>query len=403
MEHEQPERTLTRFLRHPAAWTELLYDPKARGIALQVLLLVALLVLGYEIVSNTATNLAKQNIASGFGFLGRTAGFDISQTLIDYKSTSTYAGAFWVGLANTMLVALLGILLATVLGFALGIARLSSNWLVSRLALTYVEVVRNVPLLLQLLVWYVAVLRSLPMPQASVPLGAGSFLDVRGLHLPRPLFESGADWIVAAAALGLAAALWVGRWSSRRQRETGQHFPVFWVGVGLAAGLPLAAFLLTRGPASFDYPRLARFNFEGGLTIDPEFMALLFGLTFYTAAFIAEIVRSGIAGVPRGQTEAATALGLRRREVLRLVVIPQAMRLIIPPLTNQYLNLTKNSSLAVAIGYPDLVSVFAGTVLNQTGQAVEVVLITMAVYLALSLATSLLMNWFNARMALVER
>ena len=387
----------------PAWLTDLAYDPKIRARVAQALLLLALLLLAYEIVTNTAANLKKQNIASGFGFLDRTAGFDVSQTLIDYNSKMSYARAFLVGLANTLLVAVLGIIAATVLGFAIGIARLSSNWLVARLALVYVEIVRNVPVLLQLLVWYVAVLRALPMPQESLALGGGTYLDVRGLHLPRLVFESRSGWVAAALVVGLAAALWLRYWAAQRQLKTGEQFPSFWAGLGLITLLPLAVFLLAGAPLSFDYPVLGRFNFAGGLTIEPEFMALLIGLTVYTAAFIAEIVRSGIAGVPRGQKEAAAALGLTRTQAMRLVIIPQAMRIIIPPLTNQYLNLTKNSSLAVAIGYPDLVSVFAGTVLNQTGQAVEVILITMAVYLAISLATALAMNVFNARMAIVER
>jgi len=388
----------------PARWMDLAYDPKVRARVAQALLLLALVLLGYEIVSNTAANLKKQNIASGFGFLGRTAGFDISQTLVAYSSKMTYARAFLVGLTNTLIVAALGIIAATVLGFAIGIARLSSNWLVARLALVYVEIVRNVPVLLQLLVWYVAVLRTLPMPQESLALGAATYLDIRGLHLPGPMVPDGFEWaVLALLAAGIAAVLWLRRWAARLRLETGEPFPVFWSSLALITLPPLALFLAAGAPLSFDYPTLDRFNFKGGLTIEPEFMALLLGLTTYTAAFIAEIVRSGIAGVPRGQREAAAALGLSRTQALRLVIIPQAMRIIIPPLTNQYLNLTKNSSLAVAIGYPDLVSVFAGTVLNQTGQAVEVILITMAVYLAISLATALAMNVFNARMAIVER
>ena len=381
-----------------------LYDPRMRGIIFQALLVLALLILGYEIVSNTAENLRKQNLASGFGFLDKTASFDISQTLIPYKSTASYGRAFLVGLLNTLLVAAIGIVLATVLGFVIGLGRLSSNWLVARLSTTYVEIVRNVPLLLQLFVWYTGVLRTLPMPQQAIGLGGGAFFDVRGLHLPRVLFTPGSGWAaVVALVCGVAWAVWLARWARRRQIETGEMFPVAAASVGLIAGLPLLALLIFGLPMSIDYPSLGRFNFEGGLTIEPEFMALLAGLTFYTAAFIAEIVRSGLEAVPRGQKEAAAALGLRPWQVQRLVVIPQALRVIIPPLTNQYLNLTKNSSLAVAIGYPDLVSVFAGTVLNQTNQAVEVILITMGVYLAISLATALAMNWFNARMALVER
>jgi general L-amino acid transport system permease protein len=386
-----------------STWTAYLYDPKVRAAIFQGLLLVALVVLGYEIVINTAENLRKQNIASGFGFLGRTSGFDVSQTLIDYSSKSTYARAFWVGLINTLIVASLGIVIATVLGFIIGLARLSSNWLVSRLALTYVETVRNIPLLLQLLVWYVGVLRALPMPQNSWALGFGTTFDVRGLHMPRFVFGDGAGWAGLVLIGGIVVAVALERWARKRRETTGQPFPVLASSAGLVIVLPFLVFALAGFPFDLEYPKLERFNFEGGFTIEPEFMALLAGLSTYTAAFIAEIVRSGVAAVPRGQTEAAMALGLNRRDMLRLVIVPQAMRIIIPPLTNQYLNLTKNSSLATAIGYPDLVSVFAGTVLNLTGQAVEVILITMGVYLTLSLLTALAMNWFNARMALVER
>jgi general L-amino acid transport system permease protein len=381
-----------------------LYDPRTRGLIFQVLLVLALLLVGYEIVSNTAENLRKQNLASGFGFLDKTASFDISQTLIPYKSTATYGRAFLVGLLNTLLVSVVGIMLATVLGFAIGLGRLSPNWLVAKLSTTYVEVVRNVPLLLQLFVWYIAVLRTLPMPQQGLGLPGGGYLDVRGLHLPRVVLAPGSGWAALIAFVcGIGWAVWLSRWARQRQMLTGETFPTMAANVALIAGLPLLALAVFGLPMSVDYPVLGRFNFEGGLTIEPEFMALLAGLTLYTAAFIAEIVRAGIQAVPRGQKEAASALGLRPWQVQRLVIIPQAMRVIIPPLTNQYLNLTKNSSLAVAIGYPDLVSVFAGTVLNQTNQAVEVILITMGVYLAISLATALAMNWFNARMALVER
>lgn len=387
----------------PRSALDLIYDPKVRGIVFQTLLVLALAWLAYEIVSNTAANLKRQNIASGFDFLSRTAGFDVSQSLVPYKSTDSYARAFIVGLGNTLLVALTGIVLATVLGFVIGLGRLSSNWLVAKLSLTFVEIVRNVPLLLQLFVWYVAVLRALPMPHDARAIPGGAYFDTRGLHAPMPILEAGGWSILLATLAGIAGTVWLHRRAARRQRETGQRTQLLWPSLSLILGLPLLAFLAMGAPLHVDYPVLGRYNFDGGLTVLPEFLALLAGLTFYTAAFIAEIVRSGIVGVPRGQKEAADALGLSRGQALRLVVVPQALRLIIPPLTNQYLNLTKNSALAVAIGYPDLVSVFAGTVLNQTGQAVEVVLMTMAVYLAISLLTSLAMNWFNARMAIVER
>jgi general L-amino acid transport system permease protein len=388
-------------------WVEeikaLLYRPEARQIAYQVLLVAVLAFAAYWVVTNVADNLRRQGIASGFDFLGRTSGFDVSQSLIEYSNTSTYGRAFWVGLLNTLLVAALGIVLATVLGFVIGIARLSSNWLIARLATGYVELVRNVPLLLQLFFWYYAVLKNLPSPRQSYALPGGAYFNVRGLYLPVPVPRAGFGWVAAAFLAGLAGTIALRRWARRRQELTGERFPVVWAGLAAILGLPLLVFLLAGRPLALDFPRLAGFNFVGGLPILPELMALLLGLTIYTASFIAEIVRGGILGVPKGQSEAAHALGLSRAQALRLVVIPQAARIVIPQLTSQYLNLTKNSSLAVAIGYPDFVSVFTGTVLNQTGQAVEVILMTMGVFLAISLATSLFMNWFNRRMALVER
>ncbi len=385
--------------RDPKAWTDAAYDPNVRAVAFQVLLVAALGFLAVEIVLNTAANLEKQNVASGFDFLARTAGFDVSQSLIPYTSKSSYLQAFFVGLTNTLLVAALGIVLATVIGFTLGIARLSPNLLASRLALAYVEVVRNVPLLLQLFVWYVAVLRALPAPSEARPLFGGAYFDTRGLHLPRLSFEHGGGLLLAAITVSLIVAAWLWR--------HGKSYEAQRPGLSRAMGAIVLALPVLVAALGVDvhiaYPELGPFNFDGGVSIEPEFMALLLGLSTYTAAFIAEIVRAGLLGVPQGQREAAAALGLNGRQALRLVILPQAMRIIIPPLTNQYLNLTKNSSLAVAIGYPDLVSVFAGTVLNQTGQAVEVIVITMAVYLFISLATSLLMNWFNARTAWAER
>ena len=387
----------------PRSLADLIYEPKTRGLILQVLLVSALLLLGYEIVTNTIANLRKQGIASGFTFLGRTAGFDISQSVVEYKNTMSYGRVFLVGLWNTILVSVLGIVFATILGFIIGIARLSTNWIVAACATVYVEIVRNLPLLLQLFGWYFAVMMALPRATESRLLPFGAMLNRRGLYLPAPVSEPGMSWVWTALLIGIIAAFVVAAWARRRRLATGHLFPVVPVSLALVIGLPLLTFLVTGQPLSFDQPHPGRYNVEGGMAILPELAALLVGLTVYTAAFIAEIVRSGLAGVPRGQREAASALGLSAWQSLRLVVIPQAMRIIIPPLTNQYLNLTKNSSLAVAIGYPDLVSVFAGTVLNQTGQAVEVILITMGVYLALSLLTSLGMNWFNARMALVER
>jgi len=395
--------TSTRGAARSAPRASFFYRPEVRQAIYQIVTVLALAVLFYILVTNTAANLRKQNIASGFDFIHRTSGFDVSQTLIAYDNSMTYGRAFLVGLLNTLLVAAIGIVLATVLGFVVGIARLSSNWLVAKLAAIYVEVIRNVPLLLQLFFWYFAVLKSLPGPRQSHPVPGGGFLNVRGLYLPAPVPEPGFDLVLLAGLAGIAGSILLYLASRRRQRLTGHRLPVLWGTLALAVAMPLAVFLLLGQPLAFDYPELKGFNFQGGMVLQPEFIALLVGLAIYTASFIAEIVRAGILGVSKGQKEAARALGLSNGQMLRLVVIPQAMRIIIPPLTSQFLNLTKNSSLGVAIAYPDLVSVWAGTVLNQTGQAVEVILITMGVYLSLSLLTSAFMNWFNRRMALVER
>ena len=379
-----------------------LYDPRIRSVAYQIALCLLLGFLAYSAIENAAINLARASIATGFAFWNNIAGFDISQTLISYSAeTSTYGRAFWVGLLNTLLVSALGIVFATLVGFVIGIARLSTNILVCRLAGAYVELIRNVPLLLQLLFIYHAVLKALPAIQSSLVLPGGGYLNNRGLFLPRPE-AGGADEIMLALLGGVACALVFAALIRPRLKRLGGGSALA-ASAALALAPPVIVFFAYRGTIAFDYPMVGRFNIRGGIEILPEFIALLAGLVIYTAAFIAEAVRAGLAAVPKGQVEAAYALGLRRGAALRLIVIPQALRVIIPPLTNQYLNLIKNSTLAVAIGYPDLVQVFAGTVLNNTGQAVEVVIITMAVYLAISLATSLLMNWYNARTALIER
>jgi general L-amino acid transport system permease protein len=379
-------------------------DPQIRGIFYQVVLVAVLAFLIYGAAANAIENLRAAKIASGFGFLEQAAGFDVNQKLVPYSSSgSTYAEAFLVGLLNTLLVAALGVVFATVLGFVIGIARLSRNWVISRLASIYVEAIRNVPLLLQLFIWYNAVLKPLPGPRQSLDFGAGVYLNNRGLFIPEPLVGATFGWVWISLAVGTAGAFFFRRWARRQQMATGRQYHVGWVGLALILGLPGAVFSFLGEPLTFNYPALRGFNLAGGIQVFPEFVALLVGLTTYTAAFIAEIVRAGILAVSRGQTEAAHALGLHNSATLRLVILPQAMRVIIPPLTNQYLNLTKNSSLAVAIGYPDLVQVFMGTVLNQTGQAVEVIAITMAVYLAISLITSFFMNLYNRRVAIVER
>lgn len=383
----------------------LLYDPKVRGFVYQAALAAFVVWLIWFAASNAVENLRAAKIASGFGFWTNNAGFDINQKLVPYDSTTgTYGQAFWVGLLNTLLVAAIGIVFATVLGFLVGVARLSSNWIVAKVAMVYVEGIRNIPLLLQLYFWYNAVLKPLPNPRQSVWMfGDSMALNNRGIYIPDPLFGPQAWMIGVAFLLGLAGAILFRGWAHRQQDATGRQYPVGLVALGLIVVLPFTVYLLTGRQIAFEYPKLAGFNLSGGIQIFPEFVALLLGLTTYTAGFIAEVVRAGILAVSKGQTEAAHALGLRPGPTLRLVVIPQAMRVIIPPLTSNYLNLTKNSSLAVAIGYPDLVQVFTGTVLNQTGQAVEVIAITMAVYLTISLGTSLFMNIYNQRMALVER
>lgn len=379
------------------------HDPKLRALVPQFVLVALLLWLGYQFALNAGANLAAQGITSGFGFLANTAGFGVNQSLIPYSESDTYGRVFFVGLLNTLLVAALGIVVATVLGFVIGIARLSPNWLFARLAGGYVELIRNLPLLFQILFWYLTLLGTLPGPRQSISIWGALFLNNRGLILPAPVVATGAGYVLAAFLAGGVAAVALAWWAKRRQERTGRRFPALWGGLGLTIGLPLVAAWAAGLPISFERPELRGFNFVGGFRLIPEFVALLLALSLYTAAFIAEIVRAGIAAIPRGQMEAALALGLARGLMLRLVVVPQALRVIVPPLTNQYLNLTKNSSLAIAIGYPDLFAVFAGTTLNQTGQAIEIIGITMAVYLFMSLLTSVLMNWYNAHITVAER
>jgi general L-amino acid transport system permease protein len=381
----------------------ILYNPTFRSIAFQVIALLALGWLFYTIVQNTLGNLEARGIATGFGFLNQEAGFGIGLTLVEYDETHTYGRTFIVGLLNTALVSVLGIIIATVVGFTMGIARLSSNWLVSRLAAVYIEIFRNIPLLLQIFFWYFAVLQTLPSARQSLSLGEAIFLNVRGLYFPAPVFNEGSGFVIAALCIAVIATIVIGVWAKNRQKLTGQQTPMIKIGLGLIIGLPLITYFIMGMPISAELPVLKGFNFRGGITIIPELAALTIALSIYTASFIAEIVRSGINAVSHGQTEAAMSLGLPRSRTLKLVVIPQALRIIIPPLTSQYLNLTKNSSLAMAIGYPDLVSVFSGTTLNQTGQAIEIIAMTMGVYLTLSLLTSALMNFYNKKVALVER
>jgi general L-amino acid transport system permease protein len=382
----------------PAPWR----DPWLRGIILQVLFVAVIAALIAFFVSNTIVNLRRQSIASGFGFLNREAAFGIGESLIAYSPADTYARAFLVGLTNTLYVSAIGIVLATVLGTVMGLARLSSNWLVAKLAAIYVETFRNIPLALQLLFWWALLRGAAPPPREAWEPLPGVFVSNRGILFPVPR-EDPAHLIMAiACVIGIVVAYVVHRWARRRQEATGRQFPAGWTGLGLVIGLPLVVFLAYGAPLTLDWPALRGFNFAGGSGMSPEFGALLIGLVVYTGTFIAEIVRAGILAVSWGQSEAAMALGLRAGQRMRLVVLPQALRVIIPPMTSEYLSLTKNSSLAVIIGFPDLVSI-ANTTINQTGQAVEGIAMIMAVYLVISLLISLAMNLYNRAVALVER
>ena len=377
------------------------FDRRGRGYLLQLIVLLLVAVFFAVITSNTIANLQKAGLTSGFGFLGDQAFFDINQRLIDYTSQSSFGRALIVGLLNTVLVSSLGIITATIIGFFAGILRLSNNWLVSRLITAYVEITRNVPLLLQIILWW-AILTSLPKVRDSISFFGSFFLNNRGLRAPSPNFESPFFWVGITLILCLIVTVAISIWSRRRQKLTGKTFPITLAGVFLLIIIPLFVYYSLGQPINWDIPARTRFNFRGGFNITPELLALWIALATYTGAFISEIVRAGVLSVSTGQSEAAFSLGLRKNHTMRLIVIPQALRVIIPPLTSQYLNLTKNSSLAIAIGYQDLVSI-GGTILNQSGHALEVVAIWMVVYLSLSLATSAFMNWYNKRISLLER
>ena len=383
---------------------KLLNDPKFRAYIFQALLIAFLAWIVWGMISNAASNLQKAGIASGFGFLNTASGFGLNfSPFIEYTSSSSFLDVYWVGLQNTLVLAVIGIFFATIFGFLIGIARLSDNWVINRMAYVYVEVLRNIPLLLQIFIWYKGVLATLPIAKNSIDLGALGFLNTKGLFAPLFVFGEGSGLMAWALLAAVVITYFTNRWAKKRQTETGERFPVFWTSVGLIIGLPLLMYFIMGQPVSTEYPVKGNFGPKGGMRVIPEFIALILALSLYTAAFIAEIVRAGILAVNRGQTEASYALGLRPGQTLRLNIIPQAMRVIIPPLTSQYLNLTKNSSLAVAIAYPDLTAIFAGTALNQTGQAVEILGMTMLTYLAISLVTSMFMNWYNAKMSLAER
>jgi general L-amino acid transport system permease protein len=369
------------------------------GFVLQILFVAVLAWIAYEIVANARANLQSQRITSGFGFLSNTAGFDVNQTLISYSGSDPYTRVFLVGLLNTLLVAVIGIFFATIIGFIVALGRLSPNWLLSRISGGYVELIRNLPLLFQILFWYLAVLGALPNPRQSISLFGSFFLNNRGFVIPKPIADPGLEPFAVAIVVAIAAALLLRRYARRQLFESGRLIRIWPTVLGLLIGLPLVTSLVSGAPVSFEIPELKGFNFSGGSRVIPEFVALTLALSTYTGAFIAEIVRAGIQSVHNGQMEAGASLGLTRGSTLRLIVVPQALRVILPPLTSQYLNLTKNSSLAVAIGYPDLVSVFAGTTLSQTGQAIEIIAITMGVYLLISLVTSAIMNFYGWRIS----
>jgi general L-amino acid transport system permease protein len=377
-------------------------DPAKRSILYQLITLVLIGLLGYYLFSNITHNLERQAIATGFGFLQKEASFEIGESLIPYSAADRYARALLVGVLNTLLVSFIGIILTVLLGTFVGISRLSKNWLVSRLSAIYIEVLQDIPVLLQLFFWYAFFYEILPSPREAIQPFTGVFLCNRGLSFLVPVFQTAHVYMAVSFAIACLLAFFLKRWAGHRQEATGQPFPVFRVSIGFLVGLPLITWWICGAPTEMNIPSLQGFNFKGGVTISPEFTALLLGLVLYTSAFVAEVVRAGIQSVSHGQTEAAMALGLKPGHVLNLVILPQALRVIVPPLTSQMLNLMKNSSLAVGIGYPDFVSV-AGTTINQTGQAIEGVAMIMVVYLFFSLVTSAFMNWYNKRIALVER
>ena len=380
-------------------WT----DKRTRGLVIQLMATIGICAVLLYLGNNVVENFQKLGKPFGFGFLQQESNYDINQTLIEYNSQSTHLRAAVVGILNTLLVAICGIILASILGFILGVLRLSPNWLVNKLAYCYIEFMRNVPVLVHILLVHGILVHSLPKPKQAIDVADSFFLTNRGFFVPKPVAEPLFWVVIAAFVFGLIYAFWYRRNARIKQAATGQQSPVFWVMLGAIIGLPVLAFFLTGMPLNWDIPELKGFNFKGGMALKPEFLSLWLALSLYTAAFIAEIVRAGIEAVNKGQTEAALALGLPRRRTLNLVVIPQALRVIIPPLNSQYLNITKNSSLAIAIGYMDIVATIGGITLNQTGREMECMLIVLGLYLFFSLTISSIMNWYNKRLALVER
>ena len=380
-----------------------LRNQKVRGILFQILTILGLIAFLWYIGSNTMTNIEQRGIRTGFDFLNSTAGFSIDESPIEFSSTDTHARVFLVGLSNTLIITFFGIILSTILGLIIGVLRLSNNWIIKKIAATYIDIFRNIPILLQILFWYNVVLSALPSPKQSINFFSSIFINNRGLYIPTPELNSTTIFVLSSLVVVIIGAIFLNKWANKRQEETGEDFPVILVLLGAIIIVPIIAYFIGGANFNFDYPKLGGFNFSGGKVISPEFLALTFALVIYTATFIAEAIRSGIEAVSKGQKEAAASIGLSSYQALKLVVLPQAIRIAIPPVINQYLNLAKNSSLAAAIGYPEIVTVFAGTSLNQTGQAIEILAITMLVYLTISLAVSALLNWFNHKMKTKER
>ncbi|MGB5918217.1 MULTISPECIES: amino acid ABC transporter permease [unclassified Arcobacter] len=378
-------------------------NPKIRAIIYQILALAAIFLFTYYVLHNMFVNIEKRGINTGFDFLGNEAGFGIISTLIPYTESDTYARVFVIGILNTLLVSGIGIFFSTIIGLLVGIGRLSKNFMISKLCLVYVETFRNIPILLQILFWYNVVLAALPGPRQSMSYMDAFFLNNRGLYIPRPILESGFISVIIAFFIAIAAVVYLAKWAKKKHDETGEEFPVFWTSLVILIVSPVLVYFVSGSPATLEYSALKGFNFVGGWTMTPELLALSFALSIYPATYIAEAVRAGIEAVPKGQKEAANSLGLKNHIILRRVVLPQALRVIIPPVINQYLNLMKNSSLATAIGYPELVTLFAGTALNQVGQAIEIILMTMAVYLTISIFISIIMNFINAKIQIKER
>ncbi len=388
---------------NPSLFYRIVNDKETRSVAIQILTIFLLFAFFFFIIRNAIVNLEAIGKGFSFDFLWDASNYDINQSLLEYNSQSTHLRAMTVGILNTAMVAIAGIILATIVGFVLGVLRLSHNWLINKVVYSYIEYVRNVPVLLHILMVHGIIVNTLPVPKQAIDIDGTFFLTNRGFYTPKPLFEPAMWAVFIAFVVGIVFTVWFSKYAKKVQDATGKIYPVFWIGLGAIIGFPILVFLVTGAPVTFEYAELRGFNFRGGLVLRPEFLALWLALSLYTAAFIAEIVRAGIQAISHGQTEAAHALGITPGRTMRLVIIPQALRVIIPPLSSQYLNLTKNSSLAIAIGYMDIVATIGGISLNQTGREMECMIIVLSLYLCFSLAISAFMNWYNKKMKLVER